>query len=73
MALAAAVVADTLPALAQDASSTAIGDAFSPEVALSLGMPLRSSDNLSLGAATQAPQAPAGEPSASELNKELNS
>ena len=72
VALAAAVVADTLTTFAQDATSTAIVDTFSPEVALSLGVPLRSSDNLSFGAVAQAPQAPAGEPSASKLNRQLS-
>jgi hypothetical protein len=68
VALVAAVVADTLATFAQDTTSTAIVDTFSPEVALSLGVPLRTSDNLSFGAVAQAPD---GEPSASELNRQL--
>ena len=54
-----------------DGKADAISDTFSPEAALSLGVPLRSSDNLSFGAVAQAPQAADGEPSASELNRQL--
>jgi hypothetical protein len=72
VALAVAVVAGTLTTFAQDATSAAISESFAPEVELSLGMPFRSSDNLSLGAVTQSSTGEEGEKSASELNRELS-
>ena len=67
MALAAAFFGATFTTFALDAASTVSVDTFSPEVGLSLGVPLRSSDNLSFGAVTESS---AGE-DASELNREL--
>lgn len=67
LALASAIFAGRLTIFAQDAASTAIVDTFSPKVSLSLGVPLRSRDNLSFGAVTEFST---GE-DASELNREL--
>ena len=50
-----------------DGNADAIVGTFSPEVALSLGVPLRSSENLSLGAVTES----STPEDASELNREL--
>jgi hypothetical protein len=52
---------------AADASG-AIDQAFVPEASVSLRSPLQSSENFSLGAVAQSPT---GEPSASELNRQL--
>ena len=52
----------------RDASKGTIGDTFSPDVKVSLHVPLQSTDNLSLGAVTESSQ---GEESASELNRKL--
>ena len=53
-----------------DGTADAIVGTFGPEVGLSLGVPLRSRDNLSFGAVTQSPQSSTPE-DASELNREL--
>jgi hypothetical protein len=55
-------------AVERDASKGTIGDAFSPDVKVSLHVPLQSTDNLSLGAVTESSE---GEESASELNRKL--
>jgi hypothetical protein len=47
----------------------AIGEPFASAVSLSLNSPFQTSENLSLGAVTETP---GGEPSASELNRELS-
>ena len=48
--------------------SEAIDQAFAPDASVSLRSPLQSSENFSLGAVAQSPT---GEPSASELNRQL--
>jgi hypothetical protein len=72
LVLVAAVVADTFTALAQDAKSYGIGEPFAPDVRLWSRLSLQSSNNLSFGVETEAPEAPAGGPSASELNQQLS-
>ena len=52
----------------RDASKGTIGDTFSPDVKVSLHVPLQSTDNLSLDAVTESSD---GEESASELNRKL--
>ena len=51
-----------------DATNNAIDESFASEASVSLRIPLQSRDNLSFGAVTESP---AGEPSASELNRKL--
>src|SRR5215471_14165750 len=51
-----------------DASKNAIGEPFFPDGHVSLRVPLQSGENFSFGAVTESP---AGEPSASELNRKL--
>ena len=51
-----------------DANKDAIGDPFGPDARLSMRLHFKTSENLILGAVTESP---AGEPSASELNRQL--
>ena len=51
-----------------DKNSNAAGEPFSPDAGVSLRSPFQSSENFSLGAVAQSPS---GEPSASELNRQL--
>jgi hypothetical protein len=51
-----------------DASSDAIGEPMAADAGVSLSLPLQTNTNLSLGAVTESPT---GEPSASELNRQL--
>jgi hypothetical protein len=51
------------------AGNPAIGEPFVSDVSLSLNSPFQTSENFSLGAVTETP---GGEPSASELNRELS-
>ena len=52
-----------------DANKDTIGEPFAPDARVSLRLPLRTSENLSFAAVTESPT---GEPSASELNRELS-
>jgi hypothetical protein len=61
------VVCATEP-LRVDANKDAIGDPFAPNSHVSLSLPLQGSENLTYGAVTESPT---GEPSASELNRQL--
>jgi len=54
-----------------DASNDALSEPFSPNVTVSLCLPLQDGKNLSFGAAAQIPQDPAEGASASELNRKL--
>ena len=51
-----------------DANGNAAAEPFAADVRVSLRSPLQSSENFSLGAVAQSPT---GEPSASELNRQL--
>jgi hypothetical protein len=51
-----------------DANARTIGEAFAPDAGVSLRLPFRNGENLSYGAVTESPT---GEPSASELNRQL--
>jgi hypothetical protein len=51
-----------------DTNREAIGEPFAPNARVSLSLPLRTSENFSLGAVTQSST---GEPSASELNRQF--
>ena len=51
-----------------DANKNAIGEPFAPDARVSLSLPLQNSENLSYGAVTESSP---GEPSASELNRQL--
>jgi len=51
-----------------DISKSATSEPFASNVEISLRLPLQSRENLSLGAVSESP---AGEPSASELNRQL--
>ena len=51
-----------------DANKDAIGDPFALDLRVSLGLPLQGTENLTYGAVTESPS---GEPSASELNRQL--
>ena len=51
-----------------EANDKTIGEAFAADASVSLRLPFRNGENLSYGAVTQSPT---GEPSASELNRQL--
>ena len=51
-----------------DENRDAIGEVFAPDAGVSLRLPFRNSENLTYGAVTESPT---GEPSASELNRQL--
>ena len=51
-------------------SNDAISERFAPDVSMSLGSPVRKSENFSFGAVTQSPTG--GAPSARELNRQLS-
>ena len=61
-------VGATFTTFAQDATSNAIGEPLAREANISLDLPLQSSENFSFGAVTEFST---GEPSASELNRQL--
>jgi hypothetical protein len=51
-----------------DANGRTIGEAFPPDTGVSLRLPFQNGENLNYGAVTESPS---GEPSASELNRQL--
>jgi hypothetical protein len=51
-----------------EANDKTIGEVFAPDAGVSLRLPFRNGENLSYGAVTESPS---GEPSASELNRQL--
>ena len=54
--------------LVVNANGNTIGEAFAPDAGVSLRLPLQNDESLSYGAVAQSPT---GEPSASELNRQL--